>query len=524
MGIDITSGGSSGQTVGSIMVLDSTFSNTNIAIKTSWTTSSSPATAGSVMLENVQLNSVGTAVQNNGATALGGGSSTISAWGQGHKYTPNGPSQFSGGQTANSRPGALLAGNKYYARSKPSYNNLDVSQFASVRSAGAKGDGSTDDTKALQNILNSATSAGKVVFFDAGTYKVTSTLTIPAGAKVVGEALSAFIMSSGSYFNNMNSPQPVVRVGASSGASGVVEWSDMIVSTQGAQAGAVLIEWNLASSSPSGMWDVHTRVGGFAGSNLQAAQCPTSQTNNANCIGAYMHMHVTKGASNLFMENNWLWTADHDLDGGSNQQITVYTGRGLLIESANGPVWLNGVGVEHNTLYQFQFANTRNIYGGFLQTETPYYQPVPQAPAPFSVNSNLNDPDFASSCSGQSGNCREAWGLRSLNSQGIYLYGAGFYSFFNNYSTSEYHPVACGQKFLVRHLRANARTACSNNGGNEDCQTNMVDIEGGSNFNAYCLSTIGASNMVVQNGGKNVVAKWSDNKNGFPQTIAMLRL
>jgi glucan 1,3-beta-glucosidase len=45
----------------------------------------------------------------------------------------------------------------------------------------------------------------------------------------------------------------------------------MIVSTQGAQPGAVLIEWNLAAptDSPAGMWDVHGRIGGFAGSQLQ---------------------------------------------------------------------------------------------------------------------------------------------------------------------------------------------------------------------------------------------------------------
>lgn len=52
----------------------------------------------------------------------------------------------------------------------------------------------------------------------------------------------------------------------------------------------------------------------------------------------------------------------------------------------------------------------------------------------------------------------------------------------------------------------------------------MVDIEGGSNFNAYCLSTIGSSNMVVKNGGQSVVAKYSDNINVFTQTIAMLKL
>ena len=68
----------------------------------------------------------------------------------------------------------------------------------------------------------------------------------------------------------MADPKPVVQIGKS-GETGTVELSDFIVSTQGQQAGAVLFEWNLASpsSAPSGLWDVHSRVGGFAGSNLQ---------------------------------------------------------------------------------------------------------------------------------------------------------------------------------------------------------------------------------------------------------------
>jgi glucan 1,3-beta-glucosidase len=312
IGIDITAGGSGAQSVGSIILIDSTISNTPIGIKAAFTSSSSPATAGSVILENVQLTNVPTAVQDNGNTALTGGSLTIAGWGQGHKYTPTGPTFFEGTITPNNRPGSLLSGGNYYTRSKPQYNDLDVSQFVSARTSGAKGDGNTDDTAALQSAINSAASGGKVLFFDAGTYKITNTLNIPPGSKLVGEAYSV-IMSSGNAFSDMSNPKPVVQVG-NAGQSGQVEWSDMIVATQGAQAGAVLIEWNLATSgTPSGMWDVHTRVGGFSGSDLQVANCPTttgSSNVNTNCIAAYMHMHITTGASGLYMENNWLWTAD----------------------------------------------------------------------------------------------------------------------------------------------------------------------------------------------------------------------
>lgn len=235
----------------------------------------------------------------------------ITGWGEGHMYTPNGPGTFQGLFTPNIRPGSLLNGANYYVRSKPQYNNLPVTSFQSVRSAGATGNGNTDDTTVLQNVIDSATATGKVVFFDAGTYKVTRTLKIPPGARLVGESYSV-IMSSGSFFNDMNNPKPVVQVGLP-GQAGQVEWSDMIIATQGTQAGAILIEWNLATSgTPSGMWDVHTRVGGFAGSNQQVAQCiktPTSTAVRTSCIVAYMLMHITPSASGLYMENNWLWVA-----------------------------------------------------------------------------------------------------------------------------------------------------------------------------------------------------------------------
>jgi glucan 1,3-beta-glucosidase len=348
VGIDISAvTGTGALNVGSVTVIDSTFTNTPVAILTAWTSTSQPPAAGSLILENVNLNNVATAVQYSGtkSTLLAGtsGSMNIAAWGEGHEYTPSGPTTWQGTFTPTQRPGSLLNGANYYTRTKPQYNTLSVSAFLSVRSAGAKGDGSTDDTAALQSSINGATSAGQIVFVDAGTYKVTSTLHIPPGAKIVGEAYSV-IMSSGSFFNDMSNPQPVVQVG-SPGQGGQVEWSDMIVSTQGQQAGAILIEWNLAASSgaPSGMWDVHARVGGFTGSDQQVALCqknPGSSSVNDQCIVSYMSMHVTPGAAGLYMENCWLWTADHDIDDQANTQISVYAGRGLLIESTAGNIWL----------------------------------------------------------------------------------------------------------------------------------------------------------------------------------------
>jgi glucan 1,3-beta-glucosidase len=391
-----------------------------------------------VILEKVTLTNTPIAVSGPGGKVLSG-NAAVGGWGEGHEYTPSGPVNFEKAFTPFSRPSSLTINSKYYTRSKPQYQTLPLSSFVSVRTAGAKGDGVTDDTAALNAVLKSA--AGKsVVFFDAGTYKVTSTLQIPPGSKIVGESYSV-IMGSGTFFANINAPQPVVSVGVS-GQSGIVEWSDMIVSTQGATAGAILIQWNLASSSstPSGMWDVHTRIGGFTGSDLQLAQCPKTPGNssiNSQCIAAFMSMYIAPSATGLYLENVWLWTADHDIDDPQNGQITVYTGRGLYCASTKGAIWMFGTAVEHHDLYQYQFANTKDVFAGQIQTETAYWQPNPGAGVVTPIVSGWNDPDFTTSCSGFNGTyaaCTMGWGVRVVNSQDILIYGAGLYSFFNNYN------------------------------------------------------------------------------------------
>ncbi|KAJ5606538.1 CAZyme family GH55 [Penicillium lagena] len=494
-GVSIANGGAGNQEVGSVNILDSTIQDCQTFVTTAW--ESSTSSNGSLILENITLDNTPVAVSGVSGTVLDGGSTTISAWGQGHKYTPNGPTNFEGAFTAPTRPSALLAsgGSAYYTKSKPQYAASPTSSISSIRDAGAKGDGTTDDTAAIQSALTSAASSGQILFFDQGVYKVTSTITIPPGSVIVGESYPV-IMASGSAWSSITDPVPVVQVGTS-GQSGHVEWSDMIVSTQGSAPGAVLIEWNLDADSGSGMWDVHTRIGGFAGSNLQVAQCPTSAQPTAACEAAYMSMHITSSASNVYMENVWLWTADHDLDNAASTQISVFTGRGLLIEGKN--VWMYGTAVEHHSLYQFQLSGASAVVGGFLQTETPYYQPSPNAAnSPYPTNSAINDPDYSSSCP-STGNC-DALGLRILNSENVIIYGAGLYSFFDNYSTT-----------------------CSTFPTPENCQSEIFSIEGTTSaLTVYSLSTVGTTNMIVESGTS--LATVSDNLDTYAATIAMFTL
>ncbi|KAF2645055.1 pectin lyase-like protein [Massarina eburnea CBS 473.64] len=481
--------------VASVVIIDSTITNCPTFVDTVWSRTTSTTGAGQLIIENVALNNVPVAIKGSGgSTVLAGGTTTIAGWGQGVRYTPNGPEKFQGPITPVKRPSGLVDGANYWSKTKPQYQDLDAGSFLSARTAGATGDGSTDDTTALQNAINSAISGNKVLYIDAGVYKITNTLKIPPGARIVGEAYPVILASGGPWTSKTN-PVAVVQIGTA-GQSGHIELSDFIIATQGPTPGAVIIEYNLATDRGSGVWDVHTRIGGAKGTNLQVAQCPLGSKNDA-CMAAHTNVRITKSGTGAYFENNWFWTADHDLDDSSSTRISVYTGRGLLVEASN--VWLYANGAEHHALYQYQFANAANIFGGFIQSETPYWQPTPDAKSqPYPIDAALNDPDYNSLC--PSGQTCDAFGLRVLNSQNILLYGAGFYSFYRS------DDVSCSSDKITTR----------------DCQNQIISIEGAntSGVTIYGLNEVGALQMLTID--KVDKAGWADALSGYANTIGLI--
>lgn len=497
VGVDMANGASS-QTVGSVLFLDSKISNTPMGVNTSYLTTEA-STNGTLIIDNVDMTTgVDVAVHDamSGASVLAG-SQVIKNFMQGNAFqsgTSASAVQKVMAASNNTLPESLLnSDGSVFTRSKPQYETLDSSSFVSVKSNGAKGDGSTDDTAAIQAIFDKATE-GQVIFFDHGAYVVTDTIKVPANnsIKMTGEAWP-MIMAKGTSFNDMSNPKPVFQVGQP-GDTGAVEMSDMVFETLGPAPGAIMIEWNLKASSngAAGMWDVHTRIGGSAGTNLQLEQCAknpnSTHTANTDCIGAFMLMHITDSASNVYLENTWFWVADHDLEiGADSQQIDLYNGRGVLIES-QGPVWMYGTASEHSQMYNYQVNNASTVYMSLIQTETAYMQGNPNASTPFTANTVYNDPSF-DSCTAD--NCARTWGLRVVNSDDVYVYGAGLYSFFDNYD----------QDCLET----------------ESCQENMVSIEK-STAHLYGLSTKAAENMLTVDGVSKAQDK--DNRNTYCATLS----
>ncbi|KAH7128441.1 pectate lyase superfamily protein-domain-containing protein [Dendryphion nanum] len=477
------------QTVGSVILMDSKFVNTPIGVNTSFSANSVPHTGGTLILDNVDFTGSTTAVQDFTGKVIVPGGKKVDSWVQGNAFgTELGRVQ---GDVAGApvKPQSLMGNNGFFERSKPQYENIPASSFVSLKKAGAKGDGKTDDTKAIQDAINNL-QADQILYADHGAYLITQTITIPAekNVRMTGEIWPLF-MATGEFFSNQDSPKPAFKVGAKSGDKGKFEMSDIIITTKGPAAGGILMEWNInAEKGEAGLWDVHFRVGGFEGTELQSSNCKKNPnaTHEADpkCFGSFMQLHLTKN-SNGYFENVWLWTADHELDQKDHSQIDIYNGRGMLVES-QGPVWLWGTASEHSVLSQYQFSGAKDIFLGCIQTETPYYQPNPIATTPFKQNNAFFDPEFTDAF-------KSAWAVRILDSESIWSYGSGTYSFFDNYD----------QKCVT----------------GQNCQEHINQIDNSTNVNIFGLSSKASVNMITS-GGQGIV-KDEDNRSNFCATLAV---
>ncbi|KAJ6557609.1 pectate lyase superfamily protein-domain-containing protein [Mycena capillaripes] len=464
VGFDLHTGGLTldTQSAAAIVVVDSAISNTGIGIRMSSTQPTS--FGGSIVLDNVAFGDISIAnIQDSSGTVWAAGGPNVLQWFQGNVYTGTTKSYMRGTYTPLNpvqRPTALTdSSGAFFSRSRPQYQDYQDIQFFSIMAIGlgAAGDGVTDDTVAINTFLQKYSGCA-ILLFEAGTYLVTDTIFVPAGTMIVGEMFSV-ILASGPKFADQNSPTPIIRVG-NPGDTGAVEISDMVITSKGGSAGAIGVEWNIKESSQgaAGMWDVHVRLG------------PTSSTDMSKCASAFLGIHITKTGSGYF-ENVWVWNADHDLDDPAQTQINAFSGRGILVESSPGPVWL--------VIYQYAFHNAQNVYAGLIQTETPYFQPTPNPPAPFSTNPTYGDP---------AGDGTDSWGLVITSSSNVFVYGAGLYSFFQ----------ACVP--------------------NRNCQDSMVLVDQQSaGIYIYQLTTAGSTNMLSYPNAS--IAKQADNINGFASTL-----
>ncbi|KAK4144852.1 pectate lyase superfamily protein-domain-containing protein [Dichotomopilus funicola] len=426
IGFQLTSDDGTGN-IGSVAVMDSSFSKVGTAgIVIAPPSSDVGSGSTSVVLENVQLSGVAAAVQDTAGTVhLSGSDGTVGEWVGDHRRNAGLLDNFTGA---------------YFERAKPQYEDRSVDDFVHVRDYGATGDG-----------------LGKILFVDAGSYILTSTIMVPDGAKI-----------------DASKPKVLIQVGLE-GLVGNVEMQDLLFTTRGPTAGLILVEWNIRAASPgsAALWDCHARIGGATGTELTPTECPPSTSGtDAGCSAASLMMRLSPHASGYF-ENMWLRGADHmiddpDLTDPANDmtQCSIYVARGFLIESTH-PTWLYATASEHAVFYQYNFHSASNIFAGMLQTGSPYFAAV--------VGNFPGDPDYTCAADDGFSGCDESWSTIITGSQDIFIASAGIYSWFST----------CTQTCI----------------DTQECQTALILLENNfANVRFQNLISIGSKYMAVMDG------------------------
>lgn len=388
--LDIRQGGDVPAT-GSIVMQDSVITNALYGIVTTFSHNSTPPAAGSLVLDHVNFINSPIAVQFPNDTVIVPGNRMVESFIQGTSYTAYEHMEVQHGlecwvPTANFsriqqearppvKPQSLLTPTgSIYSRSRPQYEGVPVQNFISIIDYGCKGDGYSDDTACMQNFLNSI-QPGQIAYFDHGAYLIRDTIQVPNNIKIMGE-IWPYIMFDGTspVWQDQYNPKPGWRVG-NPGDVGTTEIVEIMFQTRGPTPGLICTEWNLAGTYPgaTGMFDTHWRIGGTNGTLLQNTQCTKTPSRahgaNPDCWCAFLLLHITRSASNMIMSNNWGWVSDHELDIPPHDQIDIYNGRGVLVES-QGPIWMYGTSFEHSMLYNYNIANAKEIYIGAAQSET----------------------------------------------------------------------------------------------------------------------------------------------------------
>ena len=385
------------------------------------------------LLENISKDTTNSPMVVVGGTTKVGGVTSLGTYIYGNVYGDNPVYQTNPTAVPVSRPGALAPGGNYPISSAPQYQGKTMADVINLKDASQNGgftlhgDGSSDDTVALQGAFNTAAAAGKIGYLPFGIYSVTSTVTIPAGSEIYGEAW-ATVSGTGSAFTNEQSPKPIVQIGQPN-QRGTAHIQDMRFTVGEQLPGAIILQVNLAGNNPAdvAVYNSLITVGGTRSTQL-------SCSSEANCRGALIGLHLAPGSS-AYIDNFWSWVADHASDD-SGVGIRIAAKGGVLAESTVA-TWLVGLGSEHWWYYNLNYAGAQNVFTSLFQSETNYYQgpnidgggsAAAAPPTPFTPTSS--DPTF-SYCSGGITLCAMTVAqYYTGNPSSIYHYAAGSWNFF----------------------------------------------------------------------------------------------
>jgi sugar lactone lactonase YvrE len=225
--------------------------------------------------------------------------------------------------------------------------------WVNIRSLGAKGDGSSDDTE----VLRKAIAQHRTIYFPAGNYVVSDTITLKQDTVFVGlhpSMTQIDLLDSTPAFQGIGPPKPLIE--APKGGANIMVGIGLY--TNGINPRAVAAKWMAGKDSL--MNDVRF-LGGHGTRKIGGT--PENPYNNSHTAdpdlnrrwdGQYPSLWVTDGGGGTFLD---IWTP------------STFAQAGLLISNTSTEGRIYELSSEHHVRNEVQLHNVSNWQIYALQTE-----------------------------------------------------------------------------------------------------------------------------------------------------------
>jgi sugar lactone lactonase YvrE len=225
--------------------------------------------------------------------------------------------------------------------------------WVNIRTLGAKGDGSTDDTAVFQKAI----AGNRTIYLPSGRYVVTDTITLKPDTALIGlhpSTTQIDLLDGTPAFQGVGSPKPLIE--APKGGANIMTGIGLY--TNGINPRAVAAKWMAGKDSM--MNDVRF-LGGHGTDKLDGSRDnPYNNTHTADpdlnrrWDGQYPSLWVTDGGGGTFLD---IWTP------------STFAQAGMLISNTSTEGRVYEMSSEHHVRHEIQLRNASNWQIYALQTE-----------------------------------------------------------------------------------------------------------------------------------------------------------
>jgi hypothetical protein len=227
-----------------------------------------------------------------------------------------------------------------------------INTWANLQSLGAKGDGVTDDTKALQDAIDKYTA----IYLPQGQYRITETLKLKPNTVLIGLnpiATQILITDNTPAFGGFG--KPVAMIETSKGGANII--TGIGISTGRINPRAVACKW--MAGKKSYLNDVKF-LGGHGGMNKPGVKdSPGLYRGNDSDMWdtQYWSLWITDGGGGTFKN---IWSAN------------TYATAGVYVSNTNTPGRIYALSVEHHVRNEVRFNKVANwkVYALQLEEES----------------------------------------------------------------------------------------------------------------------------------------------------------